>query len=197
MASPAVTRKAAQQLLLSRCSSGSGVQRAVIAVLSSQRRHGSSGHGDKHHFTGPTAYPDEWLKVAREKLFFNSTGRRFALLGLFAAGLYQLNVYITADQDEHPFTRLLGSLIKSTEETDKEMTAVVHDQRKKANDQLILSDRPRDHPHFHRIRFPDLFYRASDHLIEPGSQIDLSDLKIKHTWQEDDDLFGPPFPKNA
>ncbi|KAJ3215367.1 hypothetical protein HDU67_000523 [Dinochytrium kinnereticum] len=193
------------------------------------KRMGSSGHhDDKHHDVGPTAHPEEWLKVAREwpsefhslhhihytpnqvwpehpdgsetlehkETFFNSTWGRFALLGLFGVGLYKVNEYVTSDQEEHPITRLLGSVIKSTEENDKEMTSFVAYRRKLANDMLIWTDRPRDNQNFHRVRFPDMFFRASDHLIEPGSQADLSDLKVKHNWQENDDMFGPPFPKN-
>ncbi|KAJ3111284.1 hypothetical protein HDU96_005819 [Phlyctochytrium bullatum] len=128
--------------------------------------------------------------------FFNATWGRVVLIGLFGYGLYKVNEYVTADQSEHPITRLLGSLIKSTDEIDKEVEAVVKFRRTEANDQLILTERPKSATNFHRLVFPDRFYRASDHLIEPGTQVDLSDLEIKYGWQKDDEYFGPPYPKN-
>ncbi|KAJ3349159.1 hypothetical protein HDU83_000717 [Entophlyctis luteolus] len=50
----------------------------------------------------------------------------------------------------------------------------------------------------YRIKFTGIFERHSDFLIEPGSQSPATDthVEIKHSWKEDDDLFGPSFPKS-
>ncbi|KAJ3123682.1 hypothetical protein HK098_001714 [Nowakowskiella sp. JEL0407] len=48
----------------------------------------------------------------------------------------------------------------------------------------------------HRFKFPETFDRCSDHLIEPGSQADLSDMKFKFSWEVDDEIMGKPYPKN-
>lgn len=37
--------------------------------------------------------------------------------------------------------------------------------------------------------------RCSDSLIVPGTQIDLSDVKHKKSWQDNDKYFGVPYPK--
>ncbi|KAN0060358.1 hypothetical protein ACQY0O_007687 [Thecaphora frezii] len=49
--------------------------------------------------------------------------------------------------------------------------------REKAEERLFLQDAER--PPVHRLRFPQAFEIASPHNVAPGSQADLSDLKVK------------------
>ncbi|KAJ3104739.1 hypothetical protein HDU97_008918 [Phlyctochytrium planicorne] len=219
-----VTRRAGQTLASARCSGKIGA--ASVNVMQ-RRMGSSGGHHEHHDVGPTAhpekwlkiarEWPHEYYALERphiestknwpphpdgsetletKETFFNATWGRFVLLGLFGYGLYKVNEYVTADQEEHPITRLLGSFIKSQDEIDKEMTAWLNYRRKEANDLLILENKPLERP-MYRVSFPERFFRASDHLIEPGTQIDLSDLKVKHQWEENDDLFGPPFPKNA
>jgi hypothetical protein len=142
----------------------------------------------------PSDHPDGAETVSSPESFFNAFWGRFVTLVALSVGAYQLNDYITAGQEVHPLTRIIGSFMKSPEETEAETAHWIAVRQRAADDRLILSHRPE--PKIHRVMFPDLFVRASDHLIEPGSQADVSDVKIKYEWQKDDDLFGPPYPKN-
>ncbi|KAJ3414528.1 hypothetical protein HDV05_006442 [Chytridiales sp. JEL 0842] len=142
----------------------------------------------------PSDHPDGSETLETPETFFNAFWGRVLLFAGVSFGAYQLNEYVTAGQEVHPITRIIGSFMKTQEEIDAEVAHWIAVRRKEADDLLILQRRP-ERP-IYRVMFPDVFSRASDHLIEPGSQIDVSDVKIKHQWQQDDDLFGPPFPKN-
>ncbi|CCF49653.1 hypothetical protein NDA11_003826 [Ustilago hordei] len=49
--------------------------------------------------------------------------------------------------------------------------------KEKAEERLLFQDAER--PPVHRLRYTQIFEQASPHAVAPGSQVDLSDLKIK------------------
>ncbi|EST08467.1 hypothetical protein PSEUBRA_001885 [Kalmanozyma brasiliensis GHG001] len=49
--------------------------------------------------------------------------------------------------------------------------------KEKAEERLLFQDAER--PPVHRLRYTQIFEQASPHAVAPGSQADLSDLKIK------------------
>ncbi|KAJ3045251.1 hypothetical protein HDV00_011123 [Rhizophlyctis rosea] len=130
---------------------------------------------------------------------FNSPGfTRVLLAGITLLVLVRLNDWYSSGKEVHPLTEFLAEHIEQfnpKSQYGKQMAAGLEKSYRLADDQKILETWA---PPGIRISFPGGFYRASDRLIEPGSQVDLTDIekKILHTWQRDDDLFGPPFPKN-
>ena len=65
-----------------------------------------------------------------------------------------------------------------------------------ANDRLIMKSVSQRNTDIVRT-FPHAFEVASDLMVPVGSQADLSDLKIKYSWQKDDDLVGVPYPNKS
>ncbi|CBQ72395.1 conserved hypothetical protein [Sporisorium reilianum SRZ2] len=49
--------------------------------------------------------------------------------------------------------------------------------KEKAEERLLFQDAER--PPVHRLRYTQIFEQASPHAVGPGTQVDLSDLKIK------------------
>ncbi|PWZ02157.1 hypothetical protein BCV70DRAFT_198439 [Testicularia cyperi] len=49
--------------------------------------------------------------------------------------------------------------------------------KEKAEERLLFQDAER--PPVHRLRFPQIFEQASPHAVGAGTQVDLSDLKVK------------------
>jgi hypothetical protein len=121
---------------------------------------------------------------------------RLLLGGVVGLGLYRLNEYYSQDGQPHPITKFIGSYLKEFDgykvyQQEKESIAL---RQQHANDQLIFQNRPWVRAAVNRWSFPDTFSRASDYLIPVGSQIDVSDIKAKHSWERDDALFGVPYP---
>ncbi|KAI9017711.1 hypothetical protein HDU85_002314 [Gaertneriomyces sp. JEL0708] len=111
-----------------------------------------------------------WTKA----IFFVATG----------FGLYRLNEYYASDKDVHPITQWIGELqskytAEKAQEESKHWIAV---HQREADDRLILAKEFK--PRSYRASFPGQFERGSVSLIEPGSQIDVSNVKIKHRWEE-------------
>jgi hypothetical protein len=130
--------------------------------------------------------------------FGNRFWTRLLLTAVIGAGFYRINDYLTRDGNPHPFTTFIGSYLKDYDGTlvyDVEKQSIPIRQQH-ANDQLILQNRPFNRTPVGRFSFPDTFSRASDFLIPVGSQVDVSDIKMKHGWERDDELFGVPYPEN-
>ncbi|KAJ3333617.1 hypothetical protein HDU76_006107 [Blyttiomyces sp. JEL0837] len=139
-------------------------------------------------------HPDGSETTEKPETFFNAFWGRVVLLGIVGVGAYQLNKSLTEGQEVHPITRILGSFMQTKDEYYNDMETAFHIRIKEADGRLISLNKTKDE--MPRTYFPERFLRASDHLIEPGSQIDVSDIKIKHSWQRNDDLFGVPYPKD-
>ncbi|TPX62659.1 hypothetical protein PhCBS80983_g00326 [Powellomyces hirtus] len=119
-------------------------------------------------------------------------------LGIAAtATLYNINERYSAGKEVHPFTEWLGQREKlfTAEKAHADHAKWIAIKQREADDRLVVTDAWEPRPH--RISFPGAFQRASDHLIDVGSQVDVSDVKIRHTWQLDDDVAGPPYPKKG
>lgn len=116
-------------------------------------------------------------------------------MGAVLVGGYRVNEYFTKDMEKHPLTSFIDSYQKYFDgykmyQQDAESIPI---RQQIANDQLIFQSKDKVRP-MKRVSFPDSFSRASDFLIPVGSQVDLSDLNIKYSWQENDDIFGVPYP---
>jgi len=68
-------------------------------------------------------------------------------------------------------------------------------RQSEALDRLILVEKYQP-PSIHRLITGEvMFERASDHLIPVGSQIDTSDVKIIHDWEENDKYVPSKYKK--
>ncbi|EPQ29242.1 uncharacterized protein PFL1_02997 [Pseudozyma flocculosa PF-1] len=121
------------------------------------------------------------------------------LAGLAGAGIYRLS---TLHADPHPSRASSSGRSAPGNESDDELpkpwltryiehwttpSSVWKERnlrhlemaREKAEERLLLQDAER--PPVHRLRFPQTFEQASPHNIAPGTQADLSGLKIKRS----------------
>ncbi|TPX42229.1 hypothetical protein SeMB42_g02764 [Synchytrium endobioticum] len=144
------------------------------------------GHSTEHPLGGDTPKED----------FSSPFWTAFLGLGVIVVAVWRVNDYVTSNgAHEHPLHAKLKANIPSLDQLNESTKHWVSFRQREADDRLI---RHAWQPN--RVwtpRFDGMFDRASDWKIVPGSQIDTSDIKFKHTWQRDDDLFGPPYPKNA
>jgi hypothetical protein len=120
---------------------------------------------------------------------------RLLLGGTVLLGLYRLEEHYYKDKP-HPLTEFIGSYLKEFDgyKVYKQEAESIPLRQQHAHDQLIFQNRSWSKSQVNRWSFPDTFSRASDFLVPVGSQVDVSDVKMKHTWERDDELFGVPFP---
>ncbi|KAJ3058317.1 hypothetical protein HK102_010569 [Quaeritorhiza haematococci] len=130
----------------------------------------------------------------RREDFSSPIWTRVLALAIVGAALYRVNEYYTAGLDEHPFTTWMRGYIFGMDDPDNCNKNWIAIRQREADDRLIKREFSPVKT-MHRISFPDMFQRASDHLIVPGSQIDVSDVQVKTKWQENDKYVGAPFPK--
>ncbi|KAJ3191939.1 hypothetical protein HK101_007260 [Irineochytrium annulatum] len=142
----------------------------------------------------PTFTDGSETQSVHTTMFNRFTTRLLLLLGT-AYGLYTLDDYVNGQQETHPLTRLLASYMKPRDELERETRYAFWSEMREADDRLITMKQAR--PDYAQWRYHDesRLERCSDWLIVPGSQVDMSDVQFRHSWQHDDDLFGPPFPK--
>lgn len=136
--------------------------------------------------------------LQHRETFFSSFWTKFALALLAGTAIYRINESYSEGKEVHPLTAWLAKYqnIFTAERAHEDSTKWIAVKQKEADDRLIIS-KGWTPSRTYRVSFPGMFERASDHLIDVGSQVDVSDVKIKHRWEQDDDVFGPPYPKNA
>lgn len=120
---------------------------------------------------------------------FNSVfWTRVLMVGVAVTAFYRMNEYLTKDGKIHPLTEFIGGYLSQFDGqlTYSEEKESIPKRQQYAYDHLILNDRMNELPKMKRWSFPDTFSRASDFLIPVGSQIDVSDVKMKHSWEEED-----------
>ncbi|KAI8895591.1 hypothetical protein BC833DRAFT_151902 [Globomyces pollinis-pini] len=117
--------------------------------------------------------------------------------GVTLTAIYRYNEYYMQDKEVHPFTTYISTWAAhfDSRKTIESNLVGIPERLQAANDQLIFNSRPTFVNPVKRLSFPDTFSRASDFLIPVGSQIDVSDVQFKHTWQENDELLGVPNPR--
>ncbi|KAJ3011719.1 hypothetical protein HKX48_006699 [Thoreauomyces humboldtii] len=135
--------------------------------------------------------------LSQPETYFNSFWLKtfLTLGGVFA--LYQANASLTKDGSVHPFTAWLGEREKlfTADRALADHAKWIAIKQREADDRLVVTD-GFEQPEY-RISFPGTFQRASDHLVDVGSQIDVSDIKIRHRWQKDDDVNPNPYPNKG
>ncbi|KAJ3204972.1 hypothetical protein HDU82_005481 [Entophlyctis luteolus] len=123
----------------------------------------------------------------------------FAAKALAAAALVYAGVAALNDASangSNPLTNFIANNANTGDGSIREMERLYDESTKRADDtKILLTKLP---PPMYRIKFTGIFERHSDFLIEPGTQSAVTDgnVEIKYSWKEDDDLFGPPFPKS-
>ncbi|KAF0348038.1 NADH-ubiquinone oxidoreductase subunit [Gigaspora margarita] len=110
--------------------------------------------------------------------FGTKAWRNTLLVCLAGFAWYHLDRYLTKNGElKHPITEIIESLMTP----DSEWRRInVHNAKTAniiANDRLLFGEAKR--PPIHRLMHPDCFERTSPFLIEPGTDVDLSDLVIK------------------
>jgi hypothetical protein len=128
---------------------------------------------------------------------FNRTfWTRVLVLGVLISGFYRTNEYLTKDGQLHPLTKFIGQYLTQFDGqlTYEEEKASIKERQQYAWDQLIFRDKVWKPVEVRRWSFPATFQRASDFIIPVGSQVDVRDVKMKHTWEKDDELMGKPYP---
>jgi hypothetical protein len=122
---------------------------------------------------------------------------RLLTIGVVGTALYRINEYYAEQNKTHPLTEYLGSLLNEYDgyKTYKEEAESIPIRQAIANDQLIMQSKSMVEKPMKRIAFPGIFERASDFIIPVGSQVDVSNLDYKYTWQENVKYLGVPYPK--
>ncbi|KAI9483738.1 MAG: hypothetical protein EXX96DRAFT_606700 [Benjaminiella poitrasii] len=103
--------------------------------------------------------------------------------GLIAviAGLvwYRVDQHIThSGDDKHPFTRWIEYHMSTADEKDSINQAQLAAAEAAAKYKLFAQDAQR--PPIYRMRFPEVFERASPRGLTAGNQVDLSDLTVRY-----------------
>ncbi|KAJ3324138.1 hypothetical protein HDV06_000679 [Boothiomyces sp. JEL0866] len=127
--------------------------------------------------------------------FFTPFFRNLLLAGVVGLGLYRVNEYYAHDKPVHPITAFIQDYQKKFNditENDRQVAINMKKAQQYADDQLIFNSAPKKQSPVYRWNGP-VFERASDFIV-PLGQVDVSDVKIKHSWQINDDVLGVPFP---
>lgn len=131
------------------------------------------------------------IEKASEENSFNS--RMAVWLGavVIALGLYRLDEHFAIELRplKKQFGEALNSMYGIGRDSAEYQLASLADRRKSAEERMILSiaaRTPSKERSYHA--FPGMFERASDNIIEIGSQMDISDIKFKHSWEQFDEL---------
>ncbi|KAJ1549468.1 hypothetical protein HK096_011523 [Nowakowskiella sp. JEL0078] len=93
--------------------------------------------------------------------------------------------------EDHPITKYWRERM-TTEEHILEENRIAIKYAKYDADNRLISQHNFKTPH--RFKFREQFDRTSDHLIEPGTQADVSNFDFKYSWQKNDAISGVPFP---
>lgn len=128
--------------------------------------------------------------------FFTPFFRNLLLAGALGLGLYRVNEHYTHDKPVHPITAFIQDYQKKLNditENDRQVAINMKKAQQYADDQLIFNSAPQKQSPVYRWNGP-VFERASDFIV-PLGQVDVSDVKIKHSWQINDDVLGVPFPE--
>ena len=108
----------------------------------------------------------------------------------------RVNDWMFGDLPVHPLKQFVELFKEDPVKAEEDEQKWLGIYKRQAEDTLILKDfSHRDDHSIHRLRCPDLVHRCSDWAVIPGTQVDFSDVKFKHSWQEDDKYFGVPYPK--
>ncbi|KAJ3056340.1 hypothetical protein HK097_007318 [Rhizophlyctis rosea] len=112
--------------------------------------------------------------------------------------LYRLNQSYAADKPIHPLTEWMKPYLDAADNDqlrEERLARNFEEKWRRADDRAILMEAL---PPPIRYTVPGQFFRRSDWLVEPGTQVDVSDIEkiMKHDWQTDDELFGPPHPRH-
>ncbi|KAI8809056.1 hypothetical protein BJ742DRAFT_738499 [Cladochytrium replicatum] len=124
--------------------------------------------------------------------------RLYGILGVAGILAYAIAALPNNKNGDHPITAWMQLRMHTPEETLESMANSYENRLRASDDALIMLEGAKfgiHKPGLYRISFPETFEKASDFLIEPGTRVDFSDFKIKHNWEQDDHLFGPPYPK--
>ncbi|CAB4381348.1 hypothetical protein RhiirA5_347422 [Rhizophagus irregularis] len=100
-------------------------------------------------------------------------------LGVVIFGLiwYQADQYFTKKGEKHPVTKWIETLMIPESEYKRRNLAHLYLSVEAAKDKVLFGEaKP---PPIYRLKDPDQFERASPHCIEPGLEVDLTDLVVR------------------
>ncbi|CAM0138834.1 hypothetical protein VKS41_005952 [Umbelopsis sp. WA50703] len=143
--------------------------RALPSVRQVISRRGYATEHVKHAGEQPKFQPETFGSNAWRNTMF-----------VVIAGLvwYRVDQHITTSGDEkHPITKWVEYHMTPATENDRVASEHLDHAVSKAEDRLLFQEAQR--APVYRMRYPEAFERASPHAIAVGSQVDLSDLKVK------------------
>lgn len=118
----------------------------------------------------------------------------FSIVAFYA--LYRVDNYYNGDKKIHPIGAFFYGFREDQEKAAEYYYNWLKTYKIVAEDTLVLKDYVKNDPtQMIRVKNTAGFHRRSDWLVGPGESVDFSDVKVKHSWQEDDKLFGVPYPK--
>ena len=152
------------------------------------------GHGP--HSTTSSMDGSDSMKVP---VTFNTPFFRisFLLIGSLGLGSYLISHFYSSKKSEFGrssdlndffLTRWIQSWLLDPIQVEESARSKFNSSTSSALNNLIRFEK-RESP-FRRLSFPHSFDRHSDRNVGVGSQVDLSDLKIKHSWDSEERLGG-------
>ncbi|KAJ3274551.1 hypothetical protein HK104_004079 [Borealophlyctis nickersoniae] len=113
--------------------------------------------------------------------------------------LIRLSDYYTADEPANPVSKWWHETVASLNpkgDSLEKLAIINRTRQREADDRFVFSSRGVDY--YHYLETPHALTRASEILISPGTEVDMTDAikNFRYSWAKDDDLFGPPYPKN-
>ncbi|RHZ88517.1 hypothetical protein Glove_22g119 [Diversispora epigaea] len=126
---------------------------------------------------------NETNQEIRKEGFGAPIWRNSLIVCLVGFAWYHLDKYITkSGENKHPITELIESWMTPDAEWRRITLNNLAYKTKTAEDtMLMLEARP---PPMYRLRYPEQFESMNPFLIEPGTDVDLSDLVVK-TYYDD------------
>ncbi|KAI9298689.1 hypothetical protein K502DRAFT_362121 [Neoconidiobolus thromboides FSU 785] len=111
-----------------------------------------------------------------EETFFSPWWKRsiYVIAGFYAWSKFDATFF---SEGHHPITRWIEFHQESEEESKQKQVIMLKSAQERARIRLLEAEPVKIG--FKKICTPDLFTRASQHGIVPGSQTDLSDMEIK------------------
>jgi hypothetical protein len=149
-----------------------------------------------HH--ADTVYGSDTVGEDKYADFSSPLVTKLLIAAVGGYAVYRIDRHLFGDREIHPIAEFIGLFKEDPAEAEEYHKKWLDITKRAAEDTLILkADVKRKNDQIYRIKDDSCFYKRSSWNILPGQDVDFSNVKVKRSWQEEDKLFGVPYPDKA